>query len=151
MNTVIKTIGSDNAMFWSNSGIVASQFYPKSETSEFDTKAGTSRKYGDTMLYVLPEIKLEQVDCVYIGKPGKCMCGCSGNYSYTSANRDASGRNRGYAVSDDDVNDKRVQYVISKLTKNAAAGIECTNGHIYQQVIGQTQYDIYMHEGEKNA
>jgi hypothetical protein len=96
------------------------------------------------MLYVLPEIKLEQVDSVYIGKPGRCMCGCSGNYTYTKANQEWSGKHRGYAVDDEAVNDKRVQYVISKIAKNAAAGIECTQDYIYQQVIGQTQYDIYL-------
>ena len=146
MNTIIKTIGSDDAMFWSNSGIIASQFYPRTKIKEFDTSEGTSKIYDGVMLYVLPDIQLKDVESVYIGTPGKCMCGCSGHYSYTSINRDAAGKSRGYAISDKDVNDKRVQYVINRLAKNAPAGIEYTNGHIYQQVIGQTQYDIYLRE-----
>jgi len=29
-----------------------------------------------------PQIRFEEIDKVYSGKPGHCCCGCSGKYSY---------------------------------------------------------------------
>lgn len=57
----------------------------------------------------------------YSGRPG-CACGCRGNYRYASAHREWAGRNRGYAVCDEDVNDRAVARLLANARAAAAAG-----------------------------
>jgi hypothetical protein len=98
----------------------------------------------ETKVYEMPKIEISQIDCVYVGKPGKCMCGCSGTYSYTSINREISSKRRGYPVDEEDINDARVLRVLAKVTKNAPQGIEVLNGNIYSLTIGQTVYVVHL-------
>lgn len=100
------------------------------------------RKYKNVMgktVYINPAT----ISCVYTGKPDKCMCGCSGKYAYTSLNANYSSKNRGYAVDAEDINDKRVERVINKMSKSPAL---CSNikNYIFTKVIGQTQYTVYL-------
>lgn len=60
--------------------------------------------------------KKELVRCSYSGRPG-CMCGCNGKYSYTSKLRSFSGKNRGYSIDDDEINDAAVKRMIGKFKK----------------------------------
>ena len=121
----IKTIGSDSATFWYNSGITVTQNYTKSNPSEFNPLTGTSQKqYSyDKMIYELPEFKPEQIDCTYIGTPHACMCGCSGKYSHTKLSQVRSGKNRGYQVADEDVSDLRVKKGGRTLLRCSTAGL----------------------------
>ena len=57
----------------------------------------------------------------YSGRPG-CACGCRGRYRYASAHREWAGRNRGYAVDDDDVSDRSVARILDNARAAAAAG-----------------------------
>ena len=100
----------------------------------------------DEKIYILPEFPIEKVACVYVGKPDCCMCGCSGTYTRTKVNQQWSSANRGYEVTDDECDDKKVMRVINKVRKNQSLGIEVIGDHIYTIVIGQTQYSIYLVE-----
>ena len=146
----IKIIKSDFRDFWYNAGIYAIQNQAKGATSEFNPATGTSeRKHSyDKMIYELPEFKPEQIDCTYIGIPGKCMCGCSGKYSYPKINQEQAGKHRGYPVNDEYVSDRRVQMAINKMRKNASKGIEVIHDYIYTIIIGSRQYSLYIFEGE---
>ena len=64
-------------------------------------------------------IALGNVLSVYNGKANKCMCGCSGKHSYSSAHREEASKVRGYAVTDDEVNDKTVKMTLNKVLKGA--------------------------------
>lgn len=54
------------------------------------------------------EITFDRVVSAYRGKVG-CMCGCNGDYAYTSKYQDFASKDRGYPVSDDEVSDKKVR------------------------------------------
>jgi hypothetical protein len=54
---------------------------------------------------------LASVKSVYVGKAGKCCCGCSGKYAYAAAHQAAASEARGYAATDDEVNDREVRRV----------------------------------------
>lgn len=59
----------------------------------------------------------------YSGRPG-CACGCRGNYRYASAHREWAGRNRGYAVGDDDVSDRSVARINARAAADAGWTVE---------------------------
>ena len=100
--------------------------------------------FDEKTITELPEIKIEQVDCVYIGKPNLCRCGCAGKYVYTKANLKWSSANRGYTVTADEVSDKKVQSVINKMRKNQTMGIQVLENYIFSLQIGKTEYSIYL-------
>ena len=62
-------------------------------------------------------IQVENVLKVYSGKNG-CMCGCNGTYSYATAHQAAGGKDRGYEVSDDELNDNKIKRMVNKFNKN---------------------------------
>jgi hypothetical protein len=72
------------------------------------------------------------------------MCGCAGTYSYNKINQKWSGENRGYEVTDNEVNEKRIKRVVNKVRKNQNLGIENIDDYIYTVVVGNTQYSIYL-------
>lgn len=91
-------------------------------------------------------IKLRQVIGVYSGKDGRCCCGCSGNHRYPSKYVRRAERNRGYAISPDEINDKQVARVLRLIQENAHAaeysdGIISTLASI---VIGTRVYIAYL-------
>ncbi|MFA7708335.1 MAG: hypothetical protein WCX73_05280 [Candidatus Pacearchaeota archaeon] len=94
----------------------------------------------------LPEIELRDVVSIYIGKPDRCMCGCSGIYTYTKVNQTRGTKIRGYEVTDKEVNDKLVERIIKKIKKSAINGISVLSvngGFCLTIIIGKTQYSIY--------
>jgi hypothetical protein len=60
----------------------------------------------------LQDLTVEDVLSVYSGKAGHCCCGCVGKHRYNSAFLDEAGKNRGYAVASDEVDDKKVLKVL---------------------------------------
>ena len=92
---------------------------------------------------------MSNVNTVYVGKPHRCMCGCSGKYTYTKACQEKSGEDRGYKVADCEVNDAKVQRIINKIRKNQNLGIEVIDNYIYTVIIGKTQYSLYLFEQGK--
>ena len=61
---------------------------------------------------LLASVTLDQVMSVYSGKAGRCYCGCSGSHRYASKHREIAGKDRGYGVKDDEVNDRQVRRVL---------------------------------------
>ena len=64
------------------------------------------------------KIELAKVSHVYIGKKGKCMCGCSGKYFYSEASRDENSKRRGYAIEDDEVDASKIEKVVNRMNEN---------------------------------
>ena len=92
-------------------------------------------------------VKLEDVVSVYSGKNGSCCCGCSGKHSYAAAHRDFTSKNRGYAVTDDDINDKQVRRVFGLMIANAEIADNFSDdafGRHVSFVIGQRLYVVYL-------
>jgi hypothetical protein len=58
-----------------------------------------------------------EVQSVYSGKPG-CACGCRGNHRYNSQHVASASKNRGYAVTPEEVNDRQVKKVLEILKAN---------------------------------
>lgn len=55
--------------------------------------------------YLLDVTKLarDHVLSTYVGTDGACCCGCSGKHMYVKATQELAGKERGYAVTDDDL------------------------------------------------
>jgi len=98
----------------------------------------------DKIINKLPPISLDQVSSAYVGKPHKCMCGCSGKYFYPRVNRLSSSIDRGYAIEDNEVNDAKVKRIINKMIKHQEEGIEVNIGCIYTIIVGTRQYTLYI-------
>lgn len=78
-------------------------------------------------------IAVENILKAYSGKPGACCCGCSGKYSYASANRTLGGEDRGYALENEDINDKELARIVRKL-----------NGYLDQVEEADTYYALTL-------
>lgn len=64
------------------------------------------------------KIEINQVKSVYSGKPGRCCCGCSGIHRYAKDHRNWASKNRGYTVTDDEINDRFVKKVVNIINAN---------------------------------
>ncbi len=62
-------------------------------------------------------MQVENVTRVYSGKIG-CMCGCNGKYRTASKFRELVGKERGYAVDDNEVSDRSVKIMYTKVMSN---------------------------------
>jgi hypothetical protein len=62
-------------------------------------------------------LNIQNVTRVYNGKIG-CMCGCNGKYSTNPAYREHVGKERGYAVSDEEVSERSVKIIAKKIMMN---------------------------------
>ena len=85
-----------------------------------------------------PVIDRSKVLMVYTGKRG-CMCGCKGKYRYPKANRQLGHERRGYALSDEEVNEGTVTRILNELAK-------CQNvevGEIYNRENGDSLIYLY--------
>ena len=92
----------------------------------------------------MPKIKEEDILCVYIGEPERCRCGCSGEYYYLRANRKLAGKDRGYKIRNEEINDKQVKRVFNLFQKNSPlSSIEIIDNYIYTMKKGYTEYSIY--------
>ena len=60
-------------------------------------------------------VDISNIAKVYSGKDGRCMCGCSGKYSYTASG--AVEQNPGYDVSDS-VNERSVKIIAGRVLRN---------------------------------
>lgn len=86
---------------------------------------------------------MENVASVYLGKPNCCMCGCSGNYAYTSNNAEYSGKDRGYALDDDDIRDRIVKARLKRFNADEQEP-QVIDGYIFTKVIGNRQITVYL-------
>ncbi len=74
-------------------------------------------------------IDINKVMSVYSGIDGKCCCGCSGKHSYALAHMHVAGIDRGYAIDDDEVSDRSVKIIVSKINANLVDA-EYAEGHV---------------------
>lgn len=81
---------------------------------------------------------------VYSGKNGACCCGCSGKHYYNSALKEEAGKDRGYEVDDDEVNDKMIKKVINILKGKAPSGQIEADCNFISTVIGERLYIAYL-------
>lgn len=87
-------------------------------------------------------IKMDDVMSVYSGKADACCCGCKGKHTYASKMREAAGINRGYPVTDDQVNDRVVKMIVRKM--NAWPGkMEFDLGHVSVE-LNERLYVAYL-------
>jgi hypothetical protein len=91
------------------------------------------------------DIKFEDIISAYIGKRDECMCGCFGTYYYLECNKDKASKSRGYPVSPEEVNEKRVKYVFNKIM-GSQPHIEVINNYIFTAYQGDQQYTLYFEE-----
>ena len=56
---------------------------------------------------------------VYHGRVGACCCGCAGRHAYTKQHQALAGRERGYAVTDDEVSERVVSNVAKRVLESA--------------------------------
>lgn len=74
-------------------------------------------------------IDVSRVTSVYSGKPG-CCCGCNGDHLYASAFRVWSSRNRGYPVTDTEVNDAAVRRQVAMMNRMPPSMLEWEENHV---------------------
>ncbi len=84
-----------------------------------NTNNNTVQEATKAALEVIAAISVSDVSSVYSGKPG-CCCGCNGNHRYNSAHVDSASKNRGCAVTADEVSDRKVKKVLGIIQQNAA-------------------------------
>lgn len=62
-------------------------------------------------------IDIGNITRVYSGKRG-CMCGCLGKYTANPAYKEQVGKERGWALSDADCNERSVKIIAKKVLNN---------------------------------
>ena len=62
-------------------------------------------------------LDISKITRVYNGKQG-CMCGCNGKYTTNPDFQALVGKERGYAVSDDECNERSVKIIAKKVLTN---------------------------------
>jgi hypothetical protein len=99
----------------------------------------------------MEQINLSKVQSVYSGKAGACCCGCAGKHTYAKATQAAAGKYRGYAVGDEECNDRVVKLIVNKMNKNPDVKKEFgMAGHIFYSVeVGQRLYVAYLTNEDK--
>ena len=99
----------------------------------------------------IPEIPFKTIESVYSSnKPDACMCGCCGKYTYTAVNRKRSGKERGYDVSKNEVNDRVVKGLLTKMKRSTThTFLESHKNNIYTVYIGGRQYTLYQFKDVK--
>lgn len=60
----------------------------------------------------------EDVSNAYNGGSG-CMCGCQGDYAYRPETAEEGGKERGYAVGEDEVSERKVKARFNKVRREA--------------------------------
>lgn len=58
----------------------------------------------------------DMVASVYSGRKDACACGCAGSHRYATQWQRWSSEARGYAVADDELNDRQVARVLNKIS-----------------------------------
>lgn len=62
-------------------------------------------------------ISPDDIISVYTGRDGECCCGCAGDHIYHSTKQTEGSEHRGYAVGDDEVDDKKFQWIIDVINQ----------------------------------
>jgi hypothetical protein len=97
-------------------------------------------------------ITTEEISSVYIGRAGKCCCGCAGKYSFPSTvDREAAEKSRGYALDEKDISDRSVAFVMRKLNVAIVAGTGIDDGGCYVACEEGTRlYIVYLKDAAED-
>jgi len=95
------------------------------------------------------EINIDDVMSVYSGKNGRCCCGCAGKHTYASKWQAAAGKDRGFKVTDDEVNDRTVKLILGKIAKIGGEQYDGPFGSHVSAVSGDRVYVAYLKYGRK--
>jgi len=87
-------------------------------------------------------LQLDHIVSVYSGIDGKCCCGCSGNHLYARKYAEEGGKQRGYPVDEEDINDAMVKKVALILARAKSEELEVENSYV-STVIGKRIYIAY--------
>jgi len=68
---------------------------------------------------------------VYNGKQG-CMCGCNGKYTTNPRFKELVGKERGYAVDNDECNERIVKIIAGKVLRNPNVKYEGNYAYLEQ-------------------
>lgn len=90
------------------------------------------------------QINEEDIVSVYSGKRDACMCGCAGKYYYNPANQEYASLERGYAVTDDELNMKMVRKILKLISESP--DVEGHEDYIFTIYKGERQYTMYLKE-----
>ncbi len=74
---------------------------------------------------------MAKVLSVYSGKLGKCMCGCSGKYTYNPELREQGGKDRGYEVGEDECNARTVKMIAKKVLNHPLVQFDVDSTYAY--------------------
>ncbi len=89
-----------------------------------------------TTITDIQAITPEQIESVYSGEVGKCCCGCSGKYGYTSRHAATA------AARSAKVNDRQVSRILAVVKANAAAAK--IHGACVSVDLGSRMYSVYL-------
>lgn len=95
-------------------------------------------------------IRYEDVAAAYIGRAGLCMCGCSGTYYYTTANKAYASKDRGFTIQEEKINEDKVKEVFLRVAKAVSKDIhdvENIDNYIFTVEVGKMQYTLYLIKG----
>jgi hypothetical protein len=96
-----------------------------------------------TTATTLQDLQLAHVLKVYTGRARGCMCGCKGQYRYNSAFVEEGGRDRGYPLDPEDVNDAQVLKVLRTVQANEEALVDEGDG-ILSVDLGRRTFVLYL-------
>ena len=100
-------------------------------------------------------LKISDIMSVYSGKAGSCCCGCAGKHTYSTSYRISAGDDRGYAVGEEECNDRTVTLIVGKIRAavDAGAKLSVSPGKvggfvaIVSVTVGKRLYVAYMGPG----
>lgn len=103
---------------------------------------GLSSAYDYKISKIPLTVNPTNIEQAYIGKPQRCMCGCSGKYYSSSKGKGTDWYFKAYP---EQINIRKVQKILNKMRKHPQ-DYEVVDDHIITKVIGGTQYTIYLTE-----
>ena len=100
----------------------------------------------NTMTMMIQNLQPANVLSVYSGKKDRCCCGFAGKHSYASATRTEAQTSRGYAIGDDEVNDKMVTRVL-RLIQAHEGDVTIDDETCISVELGNRLYIAYLRAG----
>ena len=68
----------------------------------------------------MQDFKNKTILSTFSGKIG-CMCGCQGKHNYLTTTREEAGKDRGYAIRDEEISDRGAAIIAKKVLNNPTA------------------------------
>lgn len=103
---------------------------------------------------LLAAVTPADVMSAYEGEANTCYCGCAGEYFYNSLHVEVAGKDRGYDVDPEDVNDEMVEDILQTVKDSFDPEDEdsyniqeeADKGFVthFTAVVGGTSYTVYL-------